>query len=121
MTLVAAAVRVLNVLWWRPTTSRPGYLGYSLTGDSSTTTGRRTCSPTGNLFVDPFLWMNRGVERWRVPAHPPLYRSISRCGRALGIDTVTGAPPGIVACSACAAVVVIGLLGYRLAGPRGRA
>ena len=34
ITLVAAAVRVMNVLWWRPTTSHPGFQGFTLTGDS---------------------------------------------------------------------------------------
>ena len=32
--LAAAVVRVMNVLWWKPTTDMPGYHGFRLAGDS---------------------------------------------------------------------------------------
>ena len=34
LTLLGFVVRVLNVLWWRPTTDTPGYHGYRLWGDA---------------------------------------------------------------------------------------
>ena len=34
ISLLGMAVRVMNVLWWRPTTEQPGYHGYRLGGDA---------------------------------------------------------------------------------------
>ena len=72
VTLIGAAVRVLNVLWWRPTTSRAGYLGYSLTGDSTYYHWQANALGEGPLVRGPFLWMNRGRDAPSA-AHPPLY------------------------------------------------
>ena len=92
-----------------------GYLGYTLTGDSVYYHWQANALADGHWFVDPFLWMNRG-EGVASAAHPPLYSALPRPLVALGIDTVTGHR---LASSllGIAAVAVIGLLGYRLAGP----
>lgn len=114
ITVLGAVVRVANVLWWRPTTSRPGFLGYQLAGDSTYYHWQANALAQGHWFVDPFLWMNRGVDAPSA-AHPPLYPLYLSLWSRLGVDSVTGhrlasSLLGIVA------VALIGLLGYRLAG-----
>ena len=114
ITLLGAAIRVMNVLWWRPTTSRPGYLGYFLSGDSVYYHWQANALAEGHWFVDPFLWMNRGIDAASA-AHPPLYPLYLSFWSRIGVDTVTGHR---LASSllGIAAVALIGLLGYRLAG-----
>ena len=88
----------------------------ALTGDSFYYHSRRTRSAAGEWFVDPIRWFNTG-EGVASAAHPPLYSTVPLgLWSTLGIDTVTGHR---LASSllGIAAVAVIGLLGYRLAGP----
>ncbi len=114
VTLLGAAVRFANVLWWRPTTSRPGFLGSFMAGDSIYYHWQANALAQGHWFVDPFLWMNRGIDAPSA-AHPPLYPLYLSLWSRLGVDTVTGHR---LASSllGIAAVALIGLLGYRLAG-----
>lgn len=115
LTLVGAAVRLMDVLWWRPTTTRPGYHGYALTGDSFYYHLQANSLAAGEWFVDPIRWFNTG-EGVASAAHPPLYSTYLGLWSTLGIDTVTGHRLAS-ALLGIAAVALIGLLGYRLAGP----
>ena len=113
-TLAGAAVRLMNVLWWRPTTSRPGFLGYVLAGDASYYHWQANAIADGQWFVDPYLWANRG-ESVASAAHAPLYTLYLSFWSALGVDTVTG--HRLASCLlGVAAVTLIGLLAFRLAG-----
>ena len=115
LTLVAAAVRVMNVLWWRPTTSQPGFHGFTLTGDSFYYHWQANALAEGHWYVDPFRWANQGVSVASA-AHPPLYTLYLAFWSRIGVDTVTG--HRLASCLlGVAAVVVIALLAYRLAGP----
>jgi 4-amino-4-deoxy-L-arabinose transferase-like glycosyltransferase len=111
--LVAAAIRVMNVLWWRPTRSS-GTHGFVLGGDSFYYHWQANALAAGQWFVDPFRWANDHVG---IPssAHPPLYPLYLSLWSRAGVDTVTGHR---LASSllGVATVVVIGLLAYRLAG-----
>ena len=89
LTLVGAAVRLMDVLWWRPTTTRPGYHGYALTGDSFYYHLQANALAAGEWFVDPIRWFNTG-EGVASAAHPPLYSTYLGLWSTLGIDTVTG-------------------------------
>jgi 4-amino-4-deoxy-L-arabinose transferase-like glycosyltransferase len=111
---VAAAVRVMNVLWWRPTTNRVGYLGYKLGGDASYYHYQANALAKGHWFVDPFLFLYKGQIRPSA-AHPPLYTLYLAVWSRLGVDSVTGhrLVSGLLG---VAAVVVIGILARQLGG-----
>ena len=72
ITLVGAAVRVMNVLWWRPTTDRPGYHGFKLAGDTFYYHWQANALAHGDWFVDPYRWKYLG-ENVASAGHPPLY------------------------------------------------
>jgi 4-amino-4-deoxy-L-arabinose transferase-like glycosyltransferase len=115
VSVLAALVRVANVLWWRPTTSRPGYLGYFLSGDSAYYHWQANALAEGQWFVDPGRWLLDG-KSVASAAHPPLYSLYLSLWSRIGVDTVTGhrlasSVLGILA------VALIGLLAFRLAGP----
>jgi 4-amino-4-deoxy-L-arabinose transferase-like glycosyltransferase len=112
--LAAAVVRVMNVLWWKPTTDMPGYHGFRLAGDSFYYHWQANALAKGAVFVDPVAWYLNRAENASA-AHPPLYTLYLALWSRLGIDSVTGHR---LASSllGVAAVAVIGLLGYRLAG-----
>jgi 4-amino-4-deoxy-L-arabinose transferase-like glycosyltransferase len=114
ITLVGAAIRVMNVLWWRPTTDRPGFHGFTLTGDAFYYHWQANALAHGEWFVDPYRWKNLG-QSVASAAHPPLYTLYLSVWSRLGIDSITGHR---LASSllGVAAVAVIGLLGYRLGG-----
>jgi 4-amino-4-deoxy-L-arabinose transferase-like glycosyltransferase len=115
ITIVAAAVRVMNVLWWRPTTDTGvGYDGYKLGGDAAYYHFQANALGKGHWFVDPFLWSNLGRIRPSA-AHPPLYTLYLGVWSRLGVESVTGhrLVSGLLG---VATVVVIGLLARRLAG-----
>jgi 4-amino-4-deoxy-L-arabinose transferase-like glycosyltransferase len=114
ITALGAAVRFANVLWWRPTTSRPGFLGFFMAGDSVYYHWQANALAAGHWFVDPFLWMNRGVDAPSA-AHPPLYPLYLSLWSRIGVDTVTGHRMAS-SLLGIAAVALIGLLGFRLAG-----
>lgn len=111
--LVAAAIRVMNVLWWRPTRSSSTH-GFVLGGDAFYYHWQANALAAGQWFVDPFRWANQHVAI-ASSAHPPLYPLYLSVWSRVGVDTVTGHR---LASSllGVATVVVIGLLAYRLAG-----
>ncbi|HXY92988.1 MAG TPA: glycosyltransferase family 39 protein, partial [Acidimicrobiia bacterium] len=114
LAVVALAVRVMNVLWWRPTTDRVGYLGYKLGGDAFYYHWQANALAQGHWFIDPFLWLNAGRIRASA-AHPPLYTLYLAVWSRLGVESVTGhrLVSGLLG---VAAVVVIGILGRLLGG-----
>ncbi len=74
LTLLGFVVRVLNVLWWRPTTDSPGYHGYRLWGDAFYYHWQANALATGAWFVDPGPWFFDGLQRPSA-GHPPMYTS----------------------------------------------
>ena len=117
LTLVGAAVRLMDVLWWRPTTTPAGLprlhahrrlLLLPLAGERA---GRRgTGSSTRSAGS------TTGAERRQ--RRPPA--ALLHCISASGRRSASTPSPGTGwrrALLGIAAVVVIGLLGYRLAGP----
>ncbi len=113
--LVGLVVRLMNVYWWRPTTDRPGYLGYRLWGDAFYYHHQANALADGKWFINPIRYvMENGVE---VPSagHPPLYSTYLAMWSLVGIDGVTAHR---VASSllGVAAIVVVGLVGKRIAG-----
>ena len=112
--LVGAAIRAMNVLWWRPTTDRVGYLGYKLGGDAAYYHWQANALGEGHWFVDPFLWLNLGQIRPSA-AHPPLYTLYLGVWSRLGVQSVTGHRL-VSALLGIATIVVIGILARRLAG-----
>jgi len=112
--LVGAAVRMMNVLWWRPTTDRSGYLGYKLAGDAFYYHWQANLLAKGHWFIDPFVWLNTGRSRASA-AHPPLYTLYLSVWSRLGVTSVTGHRLASSVLGV-AAIVVIGILAYRLGG-----
>lgn len=111
---VAAAVRWMNVFWWRPTTDLPGYHGYRIGGDAYYYHWQANALAKGAWFVDPLLWYNTGRQRPSA-THPPFYVIYLSLWSRLGLDSVTwhrfaSTFLGI------AAVVMIGYLGRRIGG-----
>src|SRR5215475_1840331 len=72
VTLLGFVVRVLNVLWWRPTTDTPGYHGYRLWGDAFYYHWQANALAHGAAYVDPLRWLLDGSQRASA-AHPPLF------------------------------------------------
>jgi 4-amino-4-deoxy-L-arabinose transferase-like glycosyltransferase len=110
--VVGAAVRVANVLWWRPTSRAPG--GFSLSGDAFYYHWQANALADGHWFVDPFRWVNQGATV-ASSAHPPLYPLYLAVWSTFGVDTVDG--HRLASCLlGVATVAVVGILAYRLAG-----
>ena len=84
ITLLGFVVRVMNVLWWRPTTDPPGYHGYRLWGDTFYYHWQANALAKGAWFVDPVpLDVPDGTDaQRRAPA--ALLASTSRSGRRSG-------------------------------------
>jgi 4-amino-4-deoxy-L-arabinose transferase-like glycosyltransferase len=116
VTLLALAVRLMNVYWWRPTTNTPGYHGYRNWGDAFYYHWQANALANGAWYVDPLRWYLDGKQRASA-AHPPLYSTYLALWSSVGLDSVTAHR---VASSllGTASVVVIGLLARRLAGNR---
>jgi 4-amino-4-deoxy-L-arabinose transferase-like glycosyltransferase len=114
LTLLGFVVRVLNVLWWRPTTDSPGYHGYRLWGDAFYYHWQANALAHGAWFVDPVLWFLDGSKRPSA-GHPPLYPTYLAFWSMLGLDGVTAhrLASGVLG---TATVLLIGLLARRLAG-----
>ncbi len=114
LTLLGFLVRVLNVLWWRPTTDSPGYHGYRLWGDAFYYHWQANALAHGAWFVDPVLWFLDGTQRPSA-GHPPLFPSYLALWSSIGLDGVTAhrLASGVLG---CATIVVVGLLARRLAG-----
>jgi 4-amino-4-deoxy-L-arabinose transferase-like glycosyltransferase len=106
--------RVLNVLWWRPTTDTPGYHGYRLWGDAFYYHWQANALAKGAWYVDPLRWFLDGSERASA-GHPPLYPTYLALWSVLGLDGVTA--HRLASCVlGTATIVLIGLLGRRIAG-----
>jgi 4-amino-4-deoxy-L-arabinose transferase-like glycosyltransferase len=114
MMVLGGAVRVANVLWWRPTTSGTGSGGFVLGGDSFYYHWQANAIAAGHWFVDPYRWANDEVSV-ASSAHPPLYPLFLSVWSRLGVDSVTGHRLAS-AVLGVATIAVIGLLAYRLAG-----
>jgi 4-amino-4-deoxy-L-arabinose transferase-like glycosyltransferase len=114
LTLLGFLVRVLNVLWWRPTTDSPGYHGYRLWGDAFYYHWQGNALAHGAWFVDPVRWFLDGSQRPSA-GHPPLYPTYLAFWSALGLDGVTAhrLASGVLG---TATIVVVALLARRLAG-----
>jgi len=113
-TLLGFAVRVMNVLWWRPTTDIAGYHGYKLGGDAFYYHWQANALAHGAWFVDPVRWFLDG-SRQPSAGHPPLYSSYLALWSAIGLDGVT-AHRLASSMLGTATIVVVGLLVRRLAG-----
>ena len=113
-TLLGFAVRVMNVLWWRPTTDIAGYHGYKLGGDAFYYHWQANALAHGAWFVDPVRWFLDG-SREPSAGHPPLYTSYLALWSAIGLDGVT-AHRLASSMLGTATIVVVGLLVRRLAG-----
>jgi 4-amino-4-deoxy-L-arabinose transferase-like glycosyltransferase len=114
ITLVAFLVRVLNVLWWRPTTNTPSFHGYRLWGDAFYYHWQANALAEGAWYIDPLRWFLDGSERASA-GHPPLYPTYLALWSALGLDGVTA--HRLASCVlGTATVLLIGLLGRRIAG-----
>jgi len=112
--LLGLLVRVLNVLWWRPTTERAGYHGYKLGGDAFYYHWQANALAKGVWFVDPGPWV---IDRIELPSagHPPLYSSYLALWSLIGLDSVT-AHRLASSMLGVATIVVIALLVRRIAG-----
>lgn len=113
-TVVGFAVRVMNVLWWRPTTDIAGYHGYKLGGDAFYYHWQANALAKGAWFVDPVRWFLDGSQQPSA-GHPPLYSSYLALWSAIGLDGVT-AHRLASSMLGTATIVVVGLLARRLAG-----
>ena len=103
-----------NVFWWRPTTDRPGYLGYRLWGDAFYYHEQANALADGKFFINPIRYALEGVE---VPSagHPPLYSTYLALWSFLGIDSVTA--HRVVSCLlGVAAIVLVGVVGRKIGG-----
>jgi 4-amino-4-deoxy-L-arabinose transferase-like glycosyltransferase len=109
---LGAAVRVANVLWWRPTSRSPG--GFALSGDAFYYHWQANALADWHWFVDPFRWVNQGATV-ASSAHPPLYPLYLAVWSIFGVDTTDG--HRLASCVlGVATIAVVGLLAYRLAG-----
>ena len=107
-------LRVVNVLWWRPTTDTPGYHGYRLWGDAFYYHWQANALAKGIWFIDPIRWVSDGSQTPSA-GHPPLYSTYLALWSAIGLDGVTA--HRLASCVlGTASIVVIGLLGRRIGG-----
>jgi 4-amino-4-deoxy-L-arabinose transferase-like glycosyltransferase len=114
LTALGLVVRILNVLWWRPTTDVPGYRGYHLWGDSIYYHYQANALAKGYWFVDPLPWLIHGSD---IPGagHPPLYTTYLALWSSIGLDGVT-AHRLASSMLGTATIVVVGLFVRKLAG-----
>lgn len=113
-TALGFVVRILNVLWWRPTTNTPGYHGYRLWGDALYYHYQANALAKGHWFIDPAHWLFYGRD---IPSagHPPVYTTYLALWSAIGLDGVT-AHRLASSMLGTATIVVIGLFVRKLAG-----
>ena len=113
LTLLGFVVRVLNVLWWKPTTDSLGGHGFRLGGDAVYYHWQANALARGAWYVEPLQWLS-GSERASA-GHPPLYSTYLALWSAIGLDGVTAhrLASSVVG---TATIVVVALLARRLAG-----
>ena len=92
-----AAIRVMNVLWWRPTTDRAGYHGFMLGGDAFYYHWQANALAARRVVRRPVPLGQPTRRASRAPRTRRSTRCTSRCGHALGVDSVTGPPARVVA------------------------
>ena len=114
ITFVGFVVRVMNVLWWRPTTDVASYHGYRLWGDAFYYHWQANALAKGAVFVDPILWFLNGHQRASA-VHPPLYTTYLAFWSWLGLDGVT-AHRLASSLLGTGTIIVVGLLVRRIAG-----
>jgi 4-amino-4-deoxy-L-arabinose transferase-like glycosyltransferase len=112
--LLGLVVRIMNVLWWRATTTKAGYHGYKLGGDAYFYHWQANALAKGAWFIDPGPWVIDGIERPSA-GHPPMYSIYLALWSALGLDGVT-AHRLASSMLGVASIVVVGLLARRIAG-----
>ena len=88
--VLGLVVRVLNVLWWRPTTEKAGYHGYKLGGDAYLLPLAGQRAGEGRVVRRSGAVGARRGRSARAPATPRSTPSTSRCGRRSGS---TASPP----------------------------
>lgn len=113
--VVALAVRLMNVFWWRPTTDRAGYLGYRLGGDAFYYHHQANALADGKFFINPIRYVLEGGGEVASAGHPPLYSTYLALWSLVGLDSVTThrVASGFLG---VAAVVVVGVVGRRIGG-----
>ena len=77
-------IRLMNVFWWRPTTDRPGYLGYRLWGDAFYYHHQANALADGQVLHQPHPLRRSTASRWRAPVTRRCTPSTSRSGRRSG-------------------------------------
>lgn len=111
----ALAVRVANVLWWRPSVDAVGD-GGTLSGDAFFYHWQGRALSEGHGFIDPAAW--RYLDVFTPSAgHPPGYSSYLGLWGLLGVDSITGHRL-VSTLLGVATVVVVGLVARRIAGDR---
>lgn len=108
-------VRLLNIYWWRPTTDRVGYLGYRLWGDAFYYHHQANALADGKFFIDPIEFVLRSGAEVPSAGHPPLYSTYLTLWSLVGVDGVT-AHRVVSSLLGVGAIVVVGLVGKRIAG-----
>jgi 4-amino-4-deoxy-L-arabinose transferase-like glycosyltransferase len=117
--VAALAVRWVLVLVVRPTCSPP-LTGtgscFRVAGDATYYHVQGLLLGDGHLFAHPYFWLQTG-HLADSASHPPAYSAFLGLLSAVGLESATThrLASGLLG---TAAVVVIGLLGRRLAGPR---
>jgi 4-amino-4-deoxy-L-arabinose transferase-like glycosyltransferase len=130
--LLATAVRLVNILVWRPTcpgdflaqaetmtrAPDPTPSCWQINGDSAYGYVQGRMIARGDWFIDSAAWIGTGGKRV-VPSagDPPLYALYLAFWNKLGLSSVTSARLVSVA-AGVAGVVLIGVVARRVAGPR---
>jgi 4-amino-4-deoxy-L-arabinose transferase-like glycosyltransferase len=112
---VGMLIRLLNVFWWRPTTNRPGYLGYRLWGDAFYFHWQANTLADGKFFINPVRYVFEGGVEVPSAGHPPLYTIYLSLWSLVGIDSVT-AHRVVSGFLGVATIVVVALVGRQLLG-----
>jgi len=129
---LAAAVRLVNILVWRPTcdgdlvglveSGQAVRIGgpdcWAIAGDSAYGYVQGRMIADGHWFIGSAAWVGSGGERF-VPSagDPPLYALYLGFFSKLGLESITSARL-VSALAGVAGVVLIGLVARRIAGPR---
>jgi 4-amino-4-deoxy-L-arabinose transferase-like glycosyltransferase len=111
---VGLTIRLMNVLWWRPTTNRIGFHGYRLWGDAFYYHYQANALADGKFFINGVRYARDGVEVASA-GHPPLYTIYLTLWSLVGIDGVT-AHRIVSGLLGVATIVVVAYVGRRVAG-----
>ncbi len=130
--VLAAAVRMVNILIWRPTcpgdiiaqvsAGQPVDVGgqncWAIAGDSAYGYIQGRMIADGHWFIGSADWVTSGGQRF-VPSagDPPLYALYLGLASKLGLSSITSARL-VSAAAGVIGVVLIGIVARRIAGPR---